>query len=483
MINKIDKNGFDREIICSDWRYSAAVVGMIRFMKDQGIDFAISTNDQGMDALYYHSAFVVGKEAENAYLKFVEHYFKDKMIHLKLEHFFEEEQLSDEQIKSANEWMNGKSSNAILKKVFKGEKYEVEERGTLMQLLALHRQDIIKETYRNSLSMYRNFANTNCLSTEKGKICRLNGYCIDLGKKSKSVAFNWNFKKITANDEPEFDYIPFAFTRTYESFFINNNFSIENLCKSNNHLQNFLDKTNGTEEGDPRNFLFGQMKEASEFINYNVEVVEKDRNNDYFNTVFIRKQAIEIFQKIKDKYDVLRRPCQIKNISKGAKDVSSCYLNMVKIVTTNILNHIYLDNVIEQILKDTARNHNLLVDKLIDINQCIYGTGGNNMDSNIIKAKMTAGKVVSVFIANKKENKISTYRNKLIAAITFHDYDRFNEVLLQLTAYSGVVFDFAYELFDDFEKNKNIAYAFVNALHGWENNKNAKENGGINNDK
>ena len=71
------------------------------------------------------------------------------------------------------------------------------------------------------------------------------------------------------------------------------------------------------------------------------------------------------------------------------------------------------------------------------------------------------------------DNKVNSYKQKLISAITFKDYDRFCEILLQLSSYSGVVFYFAYDLFQDFEENKNIAYTFINAL-----NKDNKDNGG-----
>ena len=35
---------------------------------------------------------------------------------------------------------------------------------------------------------------------------------------------------------------------------------------------------------------------------------------------------------------------------------------------------------------------------------------------------------------------------------------------MQLANYADIIFDFAFDLFEDFEKNMDIAYAFVNAL-------------------
>ena len=62
------------------------------------------------------------------------------------------------------------------------------------------------------------------------------------------------------------------------------------------------------------------------------------------------------------------------------------------------------------------------------------------------------------------ENKRESYKQKLTSAIVFKDYDRYCQILLQLSNYADMPFDFAYSLFEDFEENKDIAYTFVNAL-------------------
>ncbi len=62
------------------------------------------------------------------------------------------------------------------------------------------------------------------------------------------------------------------------------------------------------------------------------------------------------------------------------------------------------------------------------------------------------------------ENKYKAYRQKLTSAVVFKDYDRCCQILLRLSIYSGVTFDFVYDLFEDFEKNKDVIYTFINAL-------------------
>ena len=75
-----------------------------------------------------------------------------------------------------------------------------------------------------------------------------------------------------------------------------------------------------------------------------------------------------------------------------------------------------------------------------------------------------------------KENKIRSYKQKLISAMVAEDYDRVNIVMLQLSEFSGVAFPFMYNLFEDFEGNKEIALTFINTL-GYEGkeNKEVKE--------
>jgi len=62
------------------------------------------------------------------------------------------------------------------------------------------------------------------------------------------------------------------------------------------------------------------------------------------------------------------------------------------------------------------------------------------------------------------KNKLDSYKQKLTSSIIFKDYDRVCQILLQLSNYSGVEFNFVYDLFDDFEENKDLVYTFINAL-------------------
>lgn len=83
-------------------------------------------------------------------------------------------------------------------------------------------------------------------------------------------------------------------------------------------------------------------------------------------------------------------------------------------------------------------------------------------EKSITAAKACAFKITKHRLMN--ENKIKAYRTKLISALVFKDYKKYCDILMQLANYVGAELDFAYNLFVDFEENKDIAYAFINGL-------------------
>lgn len=131
-------------------------------------------------------------------------------------------------------------------------------------------------------------------------------------------------------------------------------------------------------------------------------------------------------------------------------------MNIQKKVMDCILNLIRTDELIELFLK---KDSEYLVSQFIRINQLICG-GGEEMNKSMKVAYACAKEVVKKLPENKRES----YRQKLTSAIVFKDYDRCCQILLQLSNYSEVTFDFAYSLFEDFEANKDVVYTFINAL-------------------
>lgn len=79
-------------------------------------------------------------------------------------------------------------------------------------------------------------------------------------------------------------------------------------------------------------------------------------------------------------------------------------------------------------------------------------------------AYRSAKEVTGYFKVKNLENKTKSYRQRLINSIVAKDYDRFIEIMLQLSSYTEISFNFLHDLIKDFEANKNLAYEFINSL-------------------
>lgn len=445
----MEEKVFDCTIETGDWRYSAAIVGLIKyfdFLYQKGIADKSKLYEFEDDELIYNSNYI----SEENYLLFVEKYFKDAMHHKVVENILLNDEVSEDEITYINDKLK---ANQIMKSIFGKIKYTGENKEEILDLIEKNRINLIKETYRRGKSLYSNFANENLLFSDNNKVCRLVNYCTDMGRKGKSLGYYWDTNTFEFKDEKIFDFIPFAFSKSYDAFFINNNVSIKELKKSNSFIE---------DSDDVRSTLFGNMKESAEYIGFDVEVILKSRDKNYYETVYVREKAINIFKK-SDDFDY-------KGIKFWYRDDEKNPKYMEPEIVNRILNGIRMDSIIEVLFK-SKNNHSYNIKTLIAINNLIY-EGGIEMTKKM-KSAYAAAKEVRNKLKNQ-ENKINSYKQKLISAVTFNDKDRFCEILLQLSSFSEVTFNFAYDLFEDFENNKNLAYTFINALNKEEN----KENGG-----
>ncbi|WP_300259914.1 type I CRISPR-associated protein Cas8a1/Csx8 [Clostridium sp.] len=445
----MEEKVFDCTIETGDWRYSAAIVGLIKyfdFLYQKGIADKSKLYEFQDDELIYNSNYI----SEENYLLFVEKYFKDAMHHKVVENILLNDEVSEDEITYINDKLK---ANQIMKSIFGKIKYTGENKEEILDLIEKNRINLIKETYRRGKSLYSNFANENLLFSDNNKVCRLVNYYTDMGRKGKSLGYYWDTNTFEFKDEKIFDFIPFAFSKSYDAFFINNNVSIKELKKSNSFIE---------DSDDVRSTLFGNMKESAEYIGFDVEVILKSRDKNYYETVYVREKAINIFKK-SDDFDY-------KGIKFWYRDDEKNPKYMEPEIVNRILNGIRMDSIIEVLFK-SKNNHSYNIKTLIAINNLIY-EGGIEMTKKM-KSAYAAAKEVRNKLKNQ-ENKINSYKQKLISAVTFNDKDRFCEILLQLSSFSEVTFNFAYDLFEDFENNKNLAYTFINALNKEDN----KENGG-----
>ncbi|MDO4719492.1 MAG: type I CRISPR-associated protein Cas8a1/Csx8 [Peptostreptococcaceae bacterium] len=509
----IEKHGFDRRLVPSDWRFAAAAVGMVRYFEYHKMDYAYDG-----EALLYRSEDIGipardGKESkesslllkEEEYFAFAEDFFRSEMHHCLIEDLLElPEELGKEQVKLVNAKL---AANVSMRKVFKGYKYSEELREEIGEKIREHRIELTRETFRTMKSGYEKFANKNLLRTPASDLCRLVGFNVDMGRKTQGISYNFDFGNFNGRDAAEFDFIPFGFTKSYEGIFINNNFKMEDLIHTNQSLFRKMEEIKKEElkrikqkkekekekkkekeepekevwkDSDFRNLLFFSMEKGSRFVDYDVEIIVKERDEDYFKTLLIRTPAIRVFEKLRGKTESYENVC--KALSLPCRLSSGDYLPMMKMVTEHILNQVHLDGIIETLLKDKPREdnrryrHGFVVSQLIRINEIMY-KGEDMMDSQAMKAAFAASKkVVAQLIGFKAENKIPSYRQKLISSLVFKNYDRFIEISLQLSSYTQVPMGFLYDLSENFEANKNIAYAFVNGLENFPRDKGGEKN-------
>jgi len=440
----IEKEQCDTCVEPSDWRYSAAIVGLIKYFEHYNIDYIINETE----GLEYNSDNI----SKEKYLEFVESYYSDEFYHFSIEQILLQDEFTEEQKKLVNEKLAG---NKIMKTIFPKVKFDGTNKDEIRQLIDENRETLICETFLKKSHMYANYANPNQLFEDTKTFCRLVGYYINAGKKGKSAAYLNSMNTFVGNDDPIFDFIPFAFTGNREAFFINSNYKIKDLCESNSRLANKAKediraegKENSQASSDVRKVLFKTIQETTGFIEYDVEVIFKNRASGFFETLYIKKESIVILQKIKN-YQVFCFSFKVND---------NYYINVQRKVTDCILNLIFVDELIELFLKAKS-DWSYVIKSLIEINILIRG-GEEDMTKGMQGAYACARKV-SEKIPN---NKIDSYRQKLTSAIVFKDYDRVCQILLQLSNYADIPFDFALQLFENFEEHKEIAYTFINTL-------------------
>lgn len=448
---------YNTKLECIDWRYSAAILGLIRFFEHFEKENPPFVYQKNQDFIEFDKEFITRER----YLEFVEYHYREDLPHVRLKNllntYSSKRDISSEEKKNVNELMK---ANTVLKKIFSKQKFEGNDAQLIIDMLDENRWEIIEESFRYKLNMYRNYCNTNLLGKEAQEHCRLLGYSIDEGRKSKSYSYTFSDVTGVFTDSEFFDFIPFAFSNTYQAIFINNSYNIGCLLRTNENLTDYLTLADLSERKG-RKALYCSLIKASEFSSYDVEVIMKDRGNAYYETIFIRKEKVEILKSIhleqnEDKKNPLLR---MYKISDGH------YLDVMEKTYESILNGENMDSLIEFFIKEDIRREAyllFLVRRLIKVNCMIKE--GEGLVENTKTAYAEAMKVNEKLYKNRQDNKIKSYKQKLISAMVAQDYDRVCDILLQLSAYTDIPFNFAYDLFEDFETHKDLAYTFINCL-------------------
>ena len=465
MKTNVDYKGYDTLIQPTDWRYSASCLGLHRFLTYSGFDFKLLNDCEdtvdgaiyGFDGILYHSSDLT----EENYLLFAENFFKKDMTHLTILSMLENAEFTDENIKTINDLIKSKT---VLKKLVGKIKFDGTNKDVISNLINENRFEIIKSIFRYGKNLYSDYCNSNLLLTDSNNHCRLVGYSVDEGRKTRFLGFCFSKESVDCNDEIEFDFIPFAFSNPemYETYFVNNNYSIKELVKTNDTLS---ERLRDNEKKNSKTRLLSVLQQADNFINYDVEIIEKNRDKNYYSTLFVRTERLRALKQLSD-----------KSLSFTYKIAEDYWLNLEKEVFERCLNNVLLDDLIERMLKislDSGEVNKTTVrfrtNTLVDIN---VSWKGSMIMSELENAKKLGFVVSQKLIEKRGKNKISSYQQRIISALVAHDYDRVKEVLLSLSAYSGVEFAFFYKFLEDAEQYKDLAFAFASSLTVPSENKN-----------
>ena len=445
------------EMVCLepfDWRYSAAIVGLRKYLEWLGVEESDLTITE--ESLEYNKKYFTRRD----FLKFAEFYFKNEMHHIAIEEILEEENPSETQIAYVNEKMK---ANKILKDLFKKIKFDGQNQAEIKKIINENREEIIYKTFQNKSNLYKNYCNPNQLFKDRQECCRLNGYYVDMPKKGKSISYAFDKLNYVGNDIPEFDFIPFAFSGGREKFFINDNFNLNYLQKTNDRWAYNVKLQKADSKMNTKKIFVDCIIRSYDLLKSDIEIIVKNPEHEYFETLYLRKESLRILKNMKPYYKVFGFD-------------KECQLDILNEVFNSVINFTLLDDTVNELLKKSKDGKkSYVISKLLKINIEIKKEAESmeEMKKSMKIAYACAKQIVHKRDGNKlriSETKLKSYCTKLTNAIILDDYDQFQKILINLSNYAEVPLGFAYDLFEDFEKNKEIAYTFINGLNRYENN-------------
>jgi CRISPR-associated protein csx8 (provisional) len=494
----IDKNeyGFDTAISASDWKYSAAITGLIYYFKELEKKYEIKTltiDEITDNFLLYNKEDIT----EDNYLDFIEKFYpEDTLVHKKLENQLKyTKEFTPEIIKSIKENM---SANTVLKEVFSKVKFDGTNKDEVLILLDKERDYIIKKSFENKDNLYANYCQVSngksklFTSSEKSP-CRVRGYYFDPNRKSKTTGYNFTSTSVDYFDDEVFDFIPFAFTgNSFETIFLNDNLDLEILENMNYKLREYFSEEKERENEEIKKFkqekaikekrneeieenltsiplkkiFLNILRKKSDYIKYGMEIIYKNRDKEYFETWYLRNESIEVLKAVED----------FSKLDIRIKITDKYYFNLLDEVFSAILNLSLLTNSIVYLLKDRENfikldvskenlskifKYNYAIEQLIKINQTIRN-GGKGMDKNLKNSiKACASEVMKKFIKDNSLNKLASYRQKLLSSVVAKNHKRILDVLTQLSVYSGVYFSFSFDYIENQTQNEDIIHYFI----------------------
>lgn len=500
----IDKNeyGFDTAISASDWKYSAAITGLLYYFKELEKKYEIKTltiDEITDNFLLYNKEDIT----EESYLNFIEAFYpEDTLVHKKIETQLKyTKEFTPEIIKNINKNI---STNTVLKNFFSELKFDGTNKKEILDVLNDNKHLIIEESYKSKL--YTNYCQVDKKgnsklfeSAKKNSPCRVRGYYFDPGRKSKATAYNFTSTSVDYFDDEVFDFIPFAFTgNSFETIFLNDNLNLEILESMNFKLREYFSEEKKRENEEIKKFkqekaikekrneeieenltsiplkkiFLNILRKKSDYIKYGMEIIYKNKERDYFETWYLRNDSIEVLKMVED----------FSKLDIRIKITDKYYFNLLDELFSAILNLSLLTNSILYLLKDREKlikNNNKIVEKynyaiyqLIKVNQMIRN-GGKKVNW---KLKNSIENCASAIINKIEENKLASYRQKLLSSVVAKNHKRILDILTQLSVYSQIHFNFVFDYIENQTENEDIIHYFILQLVPNNENKKIKEN-------
>lgn len=130
------------------------------------------------------------------------------------------------------------------------------------------------------------------------------------------------------------------------------------------------------------------------------------------------------------------------------------------------MNGIVFDSLLEKLLKISIKEDysyaGVIIGKLVKLNA--EWKGMKNVDAKMWSVKKEGIEVGKKLFAKGGENKVKSYKNKMINACIAHDYDRVLEIMLQISGYVESEIETIYQIVDDKQNCSDIVICFANAL-------------------
>lgn len=448
MKEQIKEGVYDIRLYPSDFRYSASIVGLCLYFEYHNISY-----NKEEDYIEYKQSDIT----EDKYFEFVKFFYKERLHYLNLLDLLKQEDFTEKEVNDINKLMK---ANTILKKVFSTVTFEKNNKNEIIELIEKNEDIILRNSFYNGKHMYKKYMDSGIFLEEDDckNPCKLQGFYVDKSRKKNSICWNFDNKTSNFHNIIEFEFIPFSFTKSYDDIFINNNYSIDSLLTTYKKL-NEINPFEEVKENSLKKLIEIFSKISTNYFQYQVEIIKKSLEVDYYETLFLSSKTIELLKDCKN-LDCLYNFCYTKN----GYDYNFFY------IFNCVLNSVQLDNLIVWILKDSKYISKIQLKALIEINQKL----NKGVEKMTEKQKQVYG--CAKAISKKLEkNKIISYRQKLTSAMSINNTEKIYSILTHLSNFTEEKIPFIYDLLEDFDSNRNLVYTFIMSLEKSNKNEDRKE--------